>query len=112
MVGVKELSLRPPVVRRPRIDLQQIATEYEAGTCTQRELARQHGVCVGTIQNWLKRHRAGRPARTGGWVEVLPAGPRKVGEYRIELPSGRVVVLAGDWDAARVRELVEAVSAV
>ena len=111
MVGVKELSLRPPVVRRPRIDLQQIATEYEAGTCTQRELARRHGVCVGTIQNWLRRHRAGRAAQPSGWVEVIPERPDAVERYRIELPNGRTVVLAANWQPDRVRELSQAVCA-
>ncbi len=108
---MKEPSLAPPLVRPARIDIKQIATEYEAGTCTQRELAQRHGVCVGTIQNWLRRYRVGRPAQTGGWVEILPAGPRTAGDYRIELPNGRVVVLGGDWQAGRVRELLEAVCA-
>ena len=61
VVGVKEPSLTLPVLRQTRIDIQRLATEYEAGACTQRELAQRHGVCVGTIRNWLKRHRAGPP---------------------------------------------------
>lgn len=108
---MKEPSLTPPLVRHPQIDIEQITAEYQAGHCTQRELAERHGVSVGTIQNWLRRHRTGHPARTGGWVEILPTGPRTAGDYRIELPNGRVVVLAGDWKAGRVRELIEAVCA-
>ncbi len=108
---MKELSQTPPLVRHAETDIEQVAAEYEAGGCTQRELAERHGVSVGTIQIWLRRYRVGRPAQTGGWVEILPAGPRTAGDYRIELPNGRVVVLGGDWQAGRVRELLEAVCA-
>ena len=108
---MKEPSLTPPLVRHTAINIEKIAAEYEAGGCTQRELAERHGVSVATIQNWLRRHRASRPAGVGGWVEILPAEPRTAGDYRIELPNGRVVVLAGDWQASRVRELIEAVCA-
>lgn len=108
---MNEPSLAPDRRQHSQIDIDRIVSEYSDGACTQRELARRHGVCVGTIQNWLRRHRAGRAAQPSGWVEVIPERPDAVERYRIELPHGRTVVLAANWQPDRVRELIQAVCA-
>ena len=108
---MKEQSLAPDRRQHSQIDIDRIVSEYGDGACTQRELARRHGVCVGTIQNWLRRHRAGPPAQPSGWVEVIPDRPHAAGHYRIELPTGRIVVLPADWHPDRVRKLIQAVCA-
>jgi transposase-like protein len=74
---------------------------------TQRQLAAQHGISPGTLQNWLRRDREqSGSAPSHGWLEVVAEAPSPAEAYRIELPRGRALVLGPRWRAAEVRELL------
>ena len=103
-------ALAPTRRRQTRTDIDRVVSEYQSGTLTQRELAQRHGVCVGTIQNWLKLHRQPAATRDNAWIEVVPEAPPSAGQYRIEWQDGRALILREDWQAGRVRELIQAIS--
>lgn len=80
---------------------------YQGGSLTQREMAARHGISVGTLQNWLRRHSTGRSVRSGsGWIEVIPESPRSTDTYRLEFAGDRALVLGPGWRPEEVRELV------
>ena len=81
--------------------------EYQGGSLTQREMAARHGISVGTLQNWLRQQRSGKPERSGpGWIEVIPESPTAKDIYRLEFPGGQVLVLGPGWRPEEVRALV------
>lgn len=109
MGGVKALQGAPKRRRHSKDEVARIVAEYQRGTLTQREVAEHHGVCIATIQNWLRRVQPAEP-EANGWIEIVPSPPRSTNSYRIELPNGRVLVLGTGWQAPQVRELIEAIS--
>ena len=98
--------------RRSVAEIAAIVQQYRQGELTQRELAQQHGVCAGTIQNWLRREgvRHTEALPPSAWIELVPEKPSSVSSYRIEFPQGAVLVLNAGWKAAEVRELAKALS--
>jgi hypothetical protein len=93
-------------LRRSPGEIQRIVGEYRSGSLTQREFAVSQGICVATLQNWLRKE----PARAGSqreWIEVVPTEKPKAAQYRIELPGNRSLVLESDWQPGRVRELLQ-----
>lgn len=87
--------------------IERIVAEYREGTSTQREVAKRHGICVGTLGNWLRRDR--RPstgAANHGWLEVVAEAPATAESYRIEVPRGRALVLGPGWRTTEVRQLL------
>jgi transposase-like protein len=99
-------------VRRPRrssAEIQRIVGEYRSGSHTQREFAQSQGICVATLQNWLRKEpaKAGTPTE---WIEVVASERVKAGNYRIELSGNRTLVLDSDWQPSRVRELIRILS--
>jgi hypothetical protein len=71
-------------------------------------LAQQHGICVGTIQNWLRRSKAPcSSAAEAQWIELIADVPKGDSSYRIEFPGGPTLVLGSGWRPAEVRELVQ-----
>jgi len=91
--------------------IERIVAEYRGGTSTQREVAERHGICVATLQNWLRKaeslgSRDGDPR----WIEVIAEAPASSGSYRIELPRGRALVLGARWRPEEVRQLVSLLS--
>ena len=111
MEGVKTDPSRSPRRRSSESSILEVVRAYERGTVTQRELALRHGVCVGTIRNWLRRGERGPSPSAEPWIELIPEArvPSPAG-YRIECPGGHVLVLSSGWEAARVRELLQALS--
>ena len=97
--------------RHSREEIARIVADYERGEGTQREIAARHGVCPGTLQNWLRRQRSSGERESGEqWVEVVADVDEPVGAYRIEVSRGRALVLGPGWRAAEVRELVALLS--
>ena len=108
MATMNEIT-RPEQARRQRrspAEIQQIIAEYKGGSLTQRRFAQSHGICVGTLQNWLRKEPAGAGTQAE-WIEVVPTEKAKAGYYRIELPGNRSLVLESDWQPSRVRELLQ-----
>ncbi len=96
--------------RRSSAEIEEILAEYRRGGVTQRELAERHGVCPGTIQNWL-RHRSGPPNEgKAGWIEMIPEATKPAATYRIEFPGGPTLVLGPGWRSTEVRQLVQIVT--
>ena len=82
---------------------------------TQAAFAAEHGLSVGTLRNWLRRHRcppvAAVPLKEISLAEVLgPAATGRGGdwEFEVRLPGGIVVSVMRGTPANRVREVVEA----
>jgi transposase-like protein len=91
-------------------EISRILEQYRSGSCTQRDLAERHGVCVATIQNWLRRSRHDVIPHPNDWIEVVAERTPMAESYRIELPNGRALVLGAEWRSTRVRELLETLS--
>lgn len=52
--------------------MEQIVSEYQDGSNTQREIAERHGIGVGTLRNWLRRSEAsGSSCSEQPWIEVV-----------------------------------------
>jgi len=107
---VKELSLAPNRRRHTQSEIDRILSEHTRAGGTQQEVARRHGICVATLRNWLQRAQNRSAPNANSWVELVAAPSRPVGNYRIELPNGRVLVLPSEWLADQVRELINAAS--
>jgi transcriptional regulator with XRE-family HTH domain len=99
--------MAPTRRRRSPVEIEEILAAYHHGGVTQRELAERHGVCVGTLQNWLRRSSASPDAGKAAWVELIPEATKPGGAYRIEFPGGPTLVLGPGWRAADVRELIQ-----
>ena len=109
------MKIHDSSVSKPRHSVAEVGravADYQQGEATQSELARRYGVCIGTIRNWLRRSGGRGAANAPAFLELLPVshGPRL--PYRVELPNGRSLVLPPDWEAVRVRELIELASGV
>src|SRR5262245_12964898 len=69
---------------------------WEGSEQTQGEFARAHGLAVGTLRNWIRRHREATPPvalREVALGEVLGA-PRRVAEIRRS--DGTVIRVAAE----------------
>ena len=97
--------------RHTQQEIDAIVARYRRGEATQRDLARHHGICVGTLQNWLRKHAPRSGAPEAHWIELIPEGPKGGSSYRIEFPGGPTLVLSSGWRSAEVRELVQALAA-
>lgn len=97
--------------RHTQEEIAAIVARYRRGEATQQDLARHHGICVGTLQNWLRKHAPRSSASEDHWIELIPEVPKGGSSYRIEFPGGPALVLGSGWQAAEVRELVQALSA-
>lgn len=91
-------------------EIEEILALYRRGGVTQRELAERHGVCLGTIQNWLRRRFPSASDGKPGWIELIPDATKPARAYRIEFRGGLTLALGPGWRAAEVRELVEAIT--
>lgn len=108
MEGVKIDPSRTAPRQSPESRVLEVVRAYESGTVTQRELAIQHGVCVGTIRNWLRRMERPPSASSDPWIELIPEPTVPcAGGYRVECPGGYVLALPSNWEARRVRELAQ-----
>jgi len=109
---VRSLQVAPPRRRHSPDGIERILSEYRDGTSTQREVAERHGICVGTLRNWLRQDRKQSTSPPShGWLEVIAEAPSPAESYRIELPRGRVLVLGPRWRAGEVRELLSLLTA-
>ena len=105
---IHDPSFRKP--RHPAAQIERAVSDYQRGDGTQRALARRYDVSVGTIRNWLRRADAHATPVAPAFVELLPMSSGSRMPYRIELPNGRSLVLPPDWEASRVRELIQLIS--
>ena len=97
--------------RHTQQEIEAIVARYQRGEASQGDLARHHGICVATLQNWLRKHAPRSGAPEASWIELIPDGPKGGSPYRIELPGGPTLVLGSGWRSAEVRELVQALAA-
>jgi transposase-like protein len=104
---VKRLQDGPQGRRHSAGEIRRIVAQYREGTQTQREIAERHGICVGTLRNWLERTACNSSKSVeGNWIEVIAEAPASSATYRIELPGARALVLGAGWRRDEVRELV------
>ena len=94
---------------------------WERSDGTQQDFALAHGLNVGTLRNWIRRHATASVPSTGepgiafreislGQVLGMPTGGGAPGwEVEIRLPSGVVIAVAPGTSAPRLREVMEAV---
>ena len=84
---------------------------------TRKEFAARHRIGVSTLYQWLRQREAGSPKPSAGLVEV----PNLFGRgsaaaaavaYRVHLPGGRVLEVAGGFDAGELRLLVQLVQSL
>lgn len=109
------MKIHDPSFHKPRrsaAEIDRAVSEYQQGDGTQRDLAQRYGVSIGTIRNWLRRVRPHATPAAPAFVELLPVSLGSRMSYRIELSNGRSLVLPPDWDAGRVRELIQLLSGV
>ena len=97
--------------RHTQEEIEAIVARYRRGEASQRDLARHHGICVGTVQNWLRKHSTLAGAPEANWIELIPEGPKGANSYRIEFPGGPTLVLGSGWRPTEVRELVQILAA-
>jgi transposase-like protein len=84
---------------------------------TRTEFAAQYGIGVSTLYQWLRQREARSPKRSAGLVEVpnlfgRGSGAATPAAYRLHLPGGRVLEVAGGFDAGEVRLLVQLVQSL
>ena len=93
---------------------ERILAEQERTGASMREVAGNYGVTPATLYAWRRRLREDGES-LGGLiaVDVLDAEPstRSSSQYEIVLPSGVTIRAPRDFDAGRVRELLEVVRA-
>ena len=93
--------------RRSVEEIQALCARFRQSNLSQRAFATEIGVSVGTIQNWLRRHRSLGLDKPPRLVEVVRipdrTGPR---DCRIELPAGIALVCREVPDATYIAELV------
>lgn len=93
---------------------ERILADQERTGLSMRELAREHGVTPATLYAWRRRLRESSAA-SGGLIAVdvvdRAAQLSSGGQYEIALPSGVTIRAPRDFDAGRVRELLDAVRA-
>ena len=109
------MKIHDSSVSKPRHSVAEVGravADYQRGDATQSDLARRYGVCAGTIRNWLRRSGVPDAADAPAFLELLPVSHGSRLPYRVELPNGRSLVLPHDWEAVRVRELIELASGV
>ena len=79
--------------RRSAEEIQTLCTRFRESGLTQRQFSEEIGVCVGSLQRWLKRQGQNGLTRNPRFVEALPIHTaQEVRECRIELPAGIRVV--------------------
>ena len=93
--------------RRSVEEIQALCARLRQSNLSQREFAADIGVSVGTIQNWLRRHRSLGLVGPARLVEVapIPDRPTTCG-CRIELPAGVALVCRDLPEATYIAELI------
>lgn len=93
--------------RRSVEEIQALCARFRQSNFSQRAFAVEIGVSVGTIQNWLRRHRSLGLARPPRLVEVVPI-PDRAGPCgcRIELSADVALVCRDLPDAAYLADLI------
>lgn len=75
--------------RRSDEEIQLLCARFRDSGLTQRQFAENVGVCVGSVQRWLRHQEKNSPPHRPRFVEALPTdAARERHECRIELPAG------------------------
>jgi len=97
--------------RRTAEEIQETLAEYRSSSLTQRQFAESRGICVATLQNWLRKARSAPAEQAQSpWIEVVPGDKPRTAQYRIELPGSKALVLGSDWEPRVVRDLLQLLS--
>jgi transposase-like protein len=107
--------------RRTPEEIQQLLDNYQKSGQSQRQFAAQAGVCLATLQIWLRRVRKagavrGQPMARPRLLEVqLPYGSqfqRRQRSYCIELPQGAILRVESGFDLQEVGQLLALLAGV
>ena len=106
--------------RRSRTEVDQLVAEYEASGMRRQEFCAKHGLSLATLARYRKRRQRRTAERPSGSrllrVELSSAkvDSDKAGgsELAVVLASGRRIEVRRDFDAATLRELVQALEQI
>ena len=62
-------------LHRSPAQIQTLLTAYDRQGLSAREFARQHGIPVASLGNWLRRRRSRASAPSPRWIEVMNPAP-------------------------------------
>lgn len=109
-LGSRQHRLRPQ-------EREELVSKYQASGLTQREFALEHGVKLGTFQQWLYRPRSSQPIARGkkpAFQEVSVTEVPFLNSWaaELQLPRGEVLRLnshaSPEWVGALVQKLGQA----
>jgi len=95
---------------------QAIINEVQTGDASQASLAKKHGICKATLQNWLRAHRASQakrkqqkliPVRILGNLPCKNTPPSSDLIFEITLKSNRQLRFSTGFDPIEIRSLVK-----
>ena len=93
-----------------REEMRRLLKRRERHGLTYRELGDESGVSVHTLSWWAWRLRREEREQTS-FVEVEVAESRDVGGLEVEAPSGHVVRVPDNFDAAALQRVLEVLAA-
>ena len=101
--------------RRSHEEVEQLVAAFEASGLTYRQFAERNGVCVSALARYVRRYRWHQKSSSdsGQWVAVEIAESRAVaGELVLVLRGERRIEVRRGFDAATLRELVQALEQI
>lgn len=98
--------------RRSRAEADRLVEEYEQSGMTRQGFSQARGISVHTLDCYRRRLRGPRPALTSGLlpVELMETSPQG-GQLRIELASGRRIVVEEGFRPSLLRSVIAALEA-
>ena len=95
--------------KRTRAEWTKLVQEAQASDLTQKAFAKQRGLSPTTLSWWASRlRREAQGQTTLVAVEVVEDAPACTADFRVELASGRTVLVPAAFDAAALLRLVAA----
>lgn len=95
--------------KRTRAEWTKLVEESQASELTQKAFAQQRGLSPTTLSWWASRLRREAQEQTAlVAVDVVEDAPTCTVDFRVELASGRTVLVPAAFDAAALRRLVTA----
>ena len=100
------MQATPRRKRFPAAEKVQILKSYRQGNLTQREFCARSGICLSSLQRWLRLSESNK-AGPSGFIEI-PCGPSLSAgslSYRVQLPGGIGLEMGRGFVAREVEEL-------
>lgn len=99
--------------RYTEAERQTIIKEYKAGNSSQASIAKKHGICKATIQNWLRSHRK-QKVKTKPQkflpVRIFKSGIKERSldhTFEVILKSDRYLRFSSGFDPKEIRSLIK-----